>query len=295
MYTKTTRADEDYDLEIDDWERLCWYIIADCPQHHLSEYSIPDEWLSLLGNHEQARQRRDRWNRLFLLPIYWRPYHRLGKTVFEKGWHVHHDWERRVTLMTTPDEEHLQPLWMYLYQRATNMYLTTTATDLLPQGSIIECHICQVRTLTRDDTDDSALWHKGNCYVGRITNQALVISKQTRISISEQMVTWLADPQTPSQVLAKVAAISMIEDRLLQTIASNPNTSSHTLYELFSRCPKRILDNPALPLLLVSDPNWFKPLIHNGSRHKLIAHANHEQWGPTITAMLRAEKSRESH
>jgi len=145
---QTPNDEELYNTEIDDWERLCWYIQEDCKQHYLSAYSIPERFLSLLGTNINAQRRRDRLVANFLMPVYWRSSLRLGKTRLDKGWHLHKDWERRIGLMHhAADLETLKPYWLELYDKAQDMYLSRIVDLFESDIFVIHCGICQHRGL----------------------------------------------------------------------------------------------------------------------------------------------------
>ena len=62
------------------------------------------------------------------------------------------------------------------------------------------------------------------------------------------------DPNTSLDILERLAKTSK-DDLVLAAVAENPNTSPELLIELFDRYPYQVLNNPALELILLEQPD----------------------------------------
>ena len=62
------------------------------------------------------------------------------------------------------------------------------------------------------------------------------------------------DPNTSLDILERLAKTSK-DDLVLAPVAENPNTSPELLIELFDRYPYQVLNNPALELILLEQPD----------------------------------------
>ena len=181
---------------------------------------------------------------------------------------------RSIGLMQHADDiETLKPYWDELHLKAIDMYLSRTMDLFESDIFVIHCGICQHRGLSATTIADTVTgWHSPKCYVKKICERVELTyeTARERMTAYDPLLLRLEDPTLNSHAINDLVLMDNLDSRARYHLARNPNTPALSLEKLFKGYAGEVLANPALPLILIEHPRWFRHLADDPtSRHIL--------------------------